>query len=406
MKERTRMDGHRISMLGTGLIGDFYTMTLHGQRGRDRVRVVYSRSAERGAAFKQRWDIPESTTDMDAAINHPDTDVVIVALPNFLHEEAIAKVAAAGKAVLCTKPLGRTAEEARRMLQAVEDAGIFAGYLEDLVYTPKTLKAIAAVEAGAIGDVTWVRSRETHPGPHSAWFWDGRLTGGGPIIDLGCHCIEIIRTFAGKGNRPVEVMCHTDTLVHPIADEDNAIALIRFESGAIGQFEVSWTFRGGMDLRDEVAGTHGTIWLNHFLRTGFEMFTAGGAGGGYVAEKAETGAGWLFPVGDEVAELGYVDMFTDQFRAIDAGTQPRETFYDGYVVNAVMDACYRSARSRQWEPVELEWRGGTTPRIANDPERYEGLVVIKREILPDGRHKLILTDEATGDFSDRVVAGG
>jgi predicted dehydrogenase len=406
MKERTRMDGHRISMLGTGLIGDFYTMTLHGQRGRDRVRVVYSRSAERGAAFKQRWDIPESTTDMDAAINHPDTDVVIVALPNFLHEEAIAKVAAAGKAVLCTKPLGRTAEEARRMLQAVEDAGIFAGYLEDLVYTPKTLKAIAAVEGGAIGDVTWVRSRETHPGPHSAWFWDGRLTGGGPIIDLGCHCIEIIRTFAGKGNRPVEVMCHTDTLVHPIADEDNAIALIRFESGAIGQFEVSWTFRGGMDLRDEVAGTHGTIWLNHFLRTGFEMFTAGGAGGGYVAEKAETGAGWLFPVGDEVAELGYVDMFTDQFRAIDAGTQPRETFYDGYVVNAVMDACYRSARSRQWEPVELEWRGGTTPRIANDPERYEGLVVIKREILPDGRHKLILKDEATGDFSDRVVAGG
>ena len=98
-------------------------------------------------------------------------------------------------------------------------------------------------------------------------------------------------------------MCHTDTLVHPIADEDNAIALIRFESGAIGQFEVSWTFRGGMDLRDEVAGTHGTIWLNHFLRTGFEMFTAGG-GGGYVAEKAETSAGWLFPVGDEVAELG------------------------------------------------------------------------------------------------------
>jgi predicted dehydrogenase len=399
------MDGHRISMLGTGLIGDFYTMTLHGQRGRDQVRVVYSRSDARGQAFKERWDIPESTTDMDAAITHPDTDVVIVALPNFLHEEAIAKVAKAGKAVLCTKPLGRTADEAKRMLQAVEDAGIFAGYLEDLVYTPKTLKAIAAVEGGAIGDVTWVRSRETHPGPHSAWFWDGRLTGGGPIIDLGCHCIEIIRNFVGKGNRPVEVMCHTDTLVHPIADEDNAIALIRFESGAIGQFEVSWTFRGGMDLRDEVAGTHGTIWLNHFLRTGFEMFTAGGSGGGYVAEKAETAAGWLFPVGDEVSELGYVDMFTDQFRSLDAGTTPRETFYDGYVVNTVMDACYKSAKSRQWEPVDVEWRGGTTPRIAPTPEYLDGLVVIKREILPDGRHKLILKDEATGDFTDRVVAG-
>jgi predicted dehydrogenase len=398
------MEQHRISLLGTGLIGDFYTATLHGQRGRDRVQVVYSRSAERGKAFKERWDIEESTTDLQAAIEHPDTDVVIVALPNFLHEEAVTAVAKAGKAVLCTKPLGRNADEAARMLRAVEAGGVFGGYLEDLCYTPKTLKALGSVKAGAIGDVTWVRSRETHPGPHSAWFWDGRLTGGGAIIDLGCHCIEIIRNFVGKDNRPVEVLCHTDTLVHPIADEDNAIALIRFESGAMGQFEVSWTFRGGMDLRDEVAGTHGTIWMNHFLRTGFEMFTAGG-GSGYVAEKAETSAGWLFPVGDEVSELGYVDMFTDMFAAIEGGRSPMETLYDGYVVNSVMDACYRSAKSRAWEPVTLDWRGGSTARIASTPETYDGQVVIKREILPDGRHKLILKDPASGDFSDRIVAG-
>ena len=399
------MQARSITMLGTGLIGDFYTMTLHGQRGRDAVRVVYSRSESRGQAFRDRWAIPESTTDLEAAIRHPETDVVVIGLPNFLHEEAISIAADAGKAILCTKPLGRTAEEAKRMLDTVERAGVFAGYLEDLCYTPKTLKAIKAVEDGAVGEVTWVRSRETHPGPHSAWFWDGRLTGGGAIIDLGCHCIEIIRNFVGKGNRPTEVLCHTDTLVHPIADEDNAIALIRFESGAIGQFEVSWTFRGGMDLRDEVAGTHGTIWLNHFLRTGFEMFTAGGSGG-YVAEKAETSAGWLFPVGDEVSELGYVDMFTDMFRAIEEGRAPRETFYDGYVVNAVMDAAYRSAKTNAWAPVELDWRGGETPRIAITPEAYEGHVVIKRELLPDGRVKLILKDPSSGDFVDRVVAGG
>jgi predicted dehydrogenase len=398
------MESHRISLLGTGLIGDFYTSTLHGQRGRDRVQIVYSRSDERRTAFQERWDIPESTTEMTAAIEHPETDVVIVALPNFLHVEAVDAIARAGKAVLCTKPLGRNADEARQMLDAVERAGVFAGYLEDLVYTPKTLKAVAAVESGAIGDVTWVRSRETHPGPHSAWFWDGRLTGGGAIIDLGCHCIEIIRNFVGKGNRAVEVMCTIDTLVHPISDEDNAIALIKFESGAIGQFEVSWTFRGGMDLRDEVAGTHGTIWMNHFLRTGFEMFTAG-AGGGYVAEKAESSAGWLFPVGDEMSELGYVDMFSDMFRALESGTAPRETFYDGYVVNAVMDACYRSAKNGRWESIEMEWRGGSTARISSTPERFEGQVVIKREILPDGRHKLILKDEASGDYTDRVVAG-
>jgi hypothetical protein len=70
-----------------------------------------------------------------------------------------------------------------------------------------------------------------------------------------------------------------------------------------------------------------------------------------------------------------------------------------------MDACYRSAAGRAWEPVALEWRGGATPRIAKTPEMFEGQVVIKREILPDGRQKLILKDPTTGDFVDRVVAG-
>ena len=397
------MPGHAITLLGTGLIGEFYANTLHGQRGRDQVRVVYSRTDARGAAFRERWGIPEHTTDLEAAVNHPETDTVIVGVPNHLHVEAVAAAVDAGKAVLCTKPLGRNADEARQILETVERAGVFGGYLEDLVYTPKALKAMRSVEAGAIGDVTWVRSRETHPGPHSAWFWDGRLTGGGAIVDLGCHCIEVIRGFVGKGNRPLEVLCHTDTLVHPIDDEDNAIALIRFESGAIGQFEVSWTFRGGMDLRDEVAGTHGTIWINHFLRTGLEIFTAGGSAG-YVAEKAETSAGWLFPVGDEMSELGFVEMFRDMFDAMDDGRPPRETLYDGYVVNAVMDACYRSAESRAWEPVDLfEWRGGETPRIRTEPERIDGKLVIKRELLPDGREKLILKDEASGDYLDVVT---
>jgi len=394
---------HNVTMLGTGLIGMFYTMTLHGNRGRDRVLSVYSRSLDRAQAFAQEWGIPSATDDMAAAINDPATDTVVIGLPNHQHLEAVTLAAQAGKAILMTKPLARNAAEAKQILDVVEEAGVFAGYLEDLVYTPKTLKAIASVKAGAVGDVLWVRSRETHSGPHSAWFWDKELAGGGAIIDLGCHCAEIIRNFVGKNNRPVEVMCWADTLVHPIPADDNAIALIKFENGAVGQFEVSWTFRGGMDLRDEVAGTQGTIWLNHFLRTGAEMFTA--ARSGYTAEKAETDSGWLFPVGDEVHELGYVHMFTDMFEAMDGDRNPMETFYDGYVINAILDACYKSAESKRWEPVELfEWRATeAAASIRTEPEMRDGMALVKEELMHGNKLKQILCDQKTGKIIERIV---
>ena len=392
----------RIAMLGTGLIGRFYTETLHGLRSRDKVQVVYSRSAERATTFAKDWNIPHSTDDMVAAVTHPDVDVVVIGLPNHLHESAAIAAARAGKAVLCTKPLARDSAEAFRILKAVEQAGVFHGYLEDLVYTPKTLKAIRSVHEGALGKVLWARSRETHPGPHSDWFWDKSQSGGGAIIDLGCHCIEIGRSFIGKRVRPVEVMCWADTQVHPIEAEDSAVGLVRYANGAIGQFEGSWTFRGGMDLRDEVTGTEGTIWLNHWLRTGFDMFTAAGAGG-YVAEKSESATGWMFPVGDEAGALGYVEMFTDMFNAIERGARPVEDFYDGYVVNAIMDAALLSARTKRWEPVALEeWRGDAEAATAQKLREFDAdHFLIKKEKMPDGRVKVILKQKAGGRVIER-----
>jgi len=395
---------HNITLLGAGLIGTFYTMSIQGQRSRDRIRTICALTEGEAEAFARKWGIPNWTANMKKAVEDPETDLVIVGVPNYLHKKAIALAAAAGKPVFCTKPLARNAREALEILEVVDKAGVFAGYLEDLVYTPKTLKSIAAVKRGAVGKVLWVRSRETHSGPHSAWFWDKRLAGGGAIVDLACHCIEIIRSFIGKEVRPVEVMCLADTMVHPIAAEDSAIALIRFENQAVGQFEVSWAFRGGMDLRDEVAGTEGTIWLNHFLRTGYDMFTVAG-GKGYVAEKLETETGWLFPVGDEVHELGYTNMFSDMFDALDAKRQPAETFLDGYIVNAIMDASYRSAKTRRWEPVKLElWTAGAK-KAKPGPVRTAArgrFSLIKEERMPDGTLKQLLQDWKTGRVVQKV----
>jgi len=396
---------HKITMLGTGLIGMFYTMVLQGGRSRDRVMSVYSRSEERGATFAKEWNIPHYTTSMAEAIQHADTDTVVIGLPNNLHEEAVRLACEAGKAILCTKPLGRNAEEAKRMLDMVEKAGVFHGYLEDLAYTPKTLKALKSVQNGAIGKVMWARSRETHPGPHSAWFWDKEISGGGAIVDLGCHCIEIARNFIGKDVKPLEVMCWMDTQVHPIDAEDIAVGLVRYANGAIGQFEVSWAFRGGMDLRDEVSGSEGTIWLNHWLRTGYEMFTAVGEGD-YVSEKSEGNKGWLFPVGDEIGALGYIEMFTDMFNSMEAGRRPMEDFYDGYIVNAIIDAAYRSAESKRWEPVQLEvWRGAEEAASGLKFADYDAQhYLIKEEKMPDGSVKLILKDKANGKITQKIMS--
>jgi len=393
----------KVAMLGAGFIGDFYTFSIHGHRNRDNVHVIYSRDEARGKAFAKKHGIPGWTTSMKDAVNDPEVDVVMIGLPNNLHLEAVKLCAAAKKAVFCTKPLGRNAVEAKKMLDLVEKAGVTHGYMEDLVYTPKTLKALKSVEMGAVGQVTWARSRETHPGPHSDWFWTKEISGGGVLLDMGCHCIEISRSYIGKDIRPVEVMCWADTLVKPIEAEDNALGWVRYENGAVGQFEVSWTFRGGMDLRDEVMGTDGTIWVNNFLRTGFEMFTAGGKKG-YVAEKAETEKGWLFPVGDEVVELGYTDMLTDMFNAFENKTEPKETFYDGYVVNEIMDACYRSAKSKRWEPVRLKtWRGREkTERISAIRDFDKDHLLVKEETMPDGTIKLILKNKVTGKISQKI----
>lgn len=390
-------------MLGAGFIGDFYTFSLHGQRSRDKVVIIYSRDESRGKAFAKKHGIPRWTTSMSDAVNDPDVELVVVGLPNHLHLEAVRLATIAKKAVLCTKPLGRNAGEAKKMLDMVEKAGVVNGYMEDLVYTPKTMKALQSVRAGAVGQVTWARSRETHPGPHSDWFWTREISGGGVLLDMGCHCIEIARHYIGKEIRPVEVMCWADTLVKPIDAEDNALGWVRYENGAVGQFEVSWTFRGGMDLRDEVMGTEGTIWINNFLRTGFEIFSASGKKG-YVAEKAETEKGWLFPVGDEVVELGYTNMFTDMFEAFENKVDPIETFYDGYVINEIMDACYRSAKSKKWEPVKLKvWRGNEqTPPIREIKDFDKNHFLVKEEIMPGGSIKLILKDKKSGIITQKI----
>jgi ornithine cyclodeaminase/alanine dehydrogenase-like protein (mu-crystallin family) len=92
------------------------------------------------------------------------------------------------------------------------------------------------------------------------------------------------------------------------------------------------------------------------------------------------------------------------FEAWDENRNPRETFYDGYVVNAIIDACYKSARTKQWEPVALEdWRGlKEVAKIKAPAQEYEGQILIKRERMPDGTTKYILKDKKSGEIRSEL----
>lgn len=340
-----------VAVLGSGFVSEFYLQGLREVPGQ-RVVANYSRSSERARSFAEKWGVPHATTDMEDAVRRPDVDLVLIGLPNFLHLEATRAAVAAGKAVVCAKPLARTGVEAAEMLRLVEEAGVLHGYAETEVFSPAVMRVRQLIEAGAVGRVCTMRSREAHSGPHAAHFWLPEQSGGGALMDMGCHMIEAFRYFLGKEDRPVECIAWGDLLVHRerTSAEDNAVAMVRFASGAVGVAEVSWAALGGLDLRNEVYGDRGAAFTDVTRGTPVRAFTQGGTG--YVLEKADADTGWVFPVPDEARVYGYHEEMRHFVECVAEGRMPRETYADGLVVNRVVDACYRSMRSKRWEPVE------------------------------------------------------
>ena len=97
-------------------------------------------------------------------------------------------------------------------------------------------------------------------------------------------------------------------------------------------------------------------------------------------------------------------MFTDMFDALDTGREPIETFYDGYVINTILDAAYRSAKSRQWEPVHVEWRASEPAKpIRSAAREIDGYALVKEERMQGNQLKQLLSDKQTGRIIERVI---
>lgn len=337
-------------MLGSGFVAEFYVQGLQNVNGQQ-VVANYSRTARRAKAFAKRWSIPESSTSLEALIARSDIDLYVIALPNQEHLPAALALARAHRNQVCTKPLARNAREARQMLDAARRSGAMHGYAETEVFAPAVVKARQTIENGGIGRVLWVRSRESHSGPHSPHFWDVGQTGGGALNDLGCHCIEAARYFYGKDDKVVRVLAWGATFVHGkiTEGEDNALLVLEFASGGIAHCELSWTTKGGLDLRNEIHGSEGSIFTDVTRGTPVAAFTPKPSG--YVIEKADLDFGWTRPLPEEAFAYGYQAEMRHFVECVRDGVAPRETYEDGYVVNCILDAGYRSMRTQRWTRV-------------------------------------------------------
>ena len=240
------------------------------------------------------------------------------------------------------------------MRDAVIASGAMHGYAESEVFAPAVVKARQIIESGSLGRVLWVRSRESHSGPHAGHFWNLERTGGGAMHDLGCHCIEAARYFFGKEDRITEVMGWAATFVHgdKTQAEDNALLILKFASGGIAHCELSWSTKGGLDLRNEVHGTEGSIFTDLTRMTPISAFTTKSSG--YVIEKADIDIGWTRPLPEEAFTYGYQGEMKHFVECVRDRRKPRETYIDGYIVNCILDAGYESIREKVWVPVQYE----------------------------------------------------
>jgi predicted dehydrogenase len=337
-----------IGMLGSGFIGEFHTQGLRYIEGA-RVVANWGAGTERREAFGARFG-SRPLDSIDAVCADPEVDLVVVSLPNHLHLEAVRAAASNGKGVACTKPLGRNAQEAAGMLGLVKEAGVFNAYLENVVFNAEMIRMREMIEAGAIGRLTTFRAREGHSGPHAAHFWDADLAGGGALLDMASHGAEAARAMFGKDLPVRDVFAWGDTLVHGGRTqlEDNAVMLIRFEDGRVATMDVSWSSKGGLESRFEAYGEAGKI-IQDVISSPLRAFIEQPAG--YLGEKVDADTGWVYPVPNETYAHGHDAMMADVVSAFRESRQPQETFEDGLVVNAILDAAYRSIKSGQWEAV-------------------------------------------------------
>jgi myo-inositol 2-dehydrogenase / D-chiro-inositol 1-dehydrogenase len=332
----------KVGIIGSQFEADIHAASLQIMPDAAEVVAVASPTPGNAAAFAKKFGVPRVFTDYREMLKEKDIEMVTIAAPNSLHAQMTKDCAAAGKHIVCEKPLAVTIAEGEEMIDVAKKHGVLLMYGEELLFTPKFLKAKEMADAGAFGKIHLIKQSEKHFGPHSDWFWDVNRSGGGAFMDLGCHGIAFCYWFLGRS--PItSVYCQMGTYVHgnKTQGEDESLCILEFENGAVGLIENSWARRGGMDDRVEVFGSEGLTYAN--LHMGNSLPTYSEKGYGYAVEKAPTTTGWTYPVFEELWNYGTPQELTHFARCVRGKEIPKVTGEDGLTVMHALVAGYASA---------------------------------------------------------------
>lgn len=315
------------------------------QKSKANVLAICDVDEKRLAAAKAEFDIPLAFTSIDEMLADKNIDLVSVALPNFLHADVSIKALKAGKHVMCEKPMAMNAREGKKMALAASEARKKFMMHFNTRFAPEAQVLKAYADAGVMGDVyyartIWNRMRGV-PGL-GGWFTTKGKSGGGPLIDLGVHRLDLALWLMGNpGAVSVSGFCH-DAIAQDIARrrgqsmdvEDFAAGFVRLDNGAVLALEASWAsnIQRAEEMSTIILGTKGSLFH-------------GNVGEGYVMEARVVAerSGVVEIVNPKhhtpryaSAQQQFVDCILDD-------TEPAATAEHGVRVMEILDAIYESA---------------------------------------------------------------
>lgn len=329
------------------------------------------------AADKFGWSGVE--TDWRKLVENPEIDGIDVATPGNTHAEIAIAAAEAGKIVFCEKPIGNTLDEARRMLDAVQKAGVPHAVFHNYRKAPAVGLAKQLIDQGKLGEIFHIRAVYLQdwivdPEFPLVWRLQKDVAGSGSLGDIGAHIIDMARHLLGEFAE-VNGLLHTFIKERPLVGstegglaaeagtergevtvDDAALFLARFKNGALGTFEASRFATGRKNYHCwEINGSKGAVRFDLQRMNELEYYNNGDPAGVHgfrtihATESVHPWAAAYWPTAHIIGyEQTFINWLADALVALDKGELPSPNFFDGYENQRVLDAVERSAENRSW----------------------------------------------------------